>query len=119
MENAASHYGVAVQPIELDDGAAAAETINGWMSDTTRGLIPTIVTEQVVLGQELVLVNTLYLKADWIEPFLPELTSDGRVADPPGRRPFVPVRRRGLRTRVQEKITMHISLAPPINSTRL
>ena len=78
LENAASHYGAAVQPIDLDDGAAAAETINGWISDATRGLIPTIVTERVVLRQELVLVNTVYLKADWIEPFLPELTRNGR-----------------------------------------
>ena len=78
LENAASHYGAAVQPIDLDDGAAAAETINGWISDATLGLVPTIVTEQVVLRQELVLVNTVYLKADWIEPFLPELTRNGR-----------------------------------------
>ncbi len=48
------------------------------MSDATRELIPTIVTELVVVRQELVLVNTVYLKADWIEPFLPELTTDGR-----------------------------------------
>ena len=78
LENAAAHYGAAVQPIDLDDGAAAAETINGWISDATRGLVPTIVTERVVRRQELVLVNTVYLKADWIEPFLPELTTDGR-----------------------------------------
>ena len=78
LENAASHYGAAVQPIDLDDGASAAEAINGWISDATRGLVPTIVTAPVVLRQELVLVNTVYLKADWIEPFLPELTSNGR-----------------------------------------
>ncbi|MXW15766.1 MAG: serpin family protein [Gammaproteobacteria bacterium] len=77
LENAGAHYGAAVQPIDLDDGATAAETINGWASDTTRGLVPTIVTEQVVQRQELVLVNTLYLKADWLVPFLPEWTSDG------------------------------------------
>ncbi len=77
LETAGSHYGAAIQPIDLDDGARAAETINGWISDATRELIPTIVNEQVVQSQELVLVNTVYLKADWIEPFLPELTADG------------------------------------------
>ena len=77
LENAGAHYGAAVQPIDLDDGATAAEIINGWVSDTTRGLVPTIVTEQAVLRQELVLVNTIYLKANWIEPFLSELTGDG------------------------------------------
>ena len=59
LENAASHYGAAVQPIDLDDGATAAETINGWISDATRGLVPTIVTERVVRRQVLVLVNLL------------------------------------------------------------
>ena len=77
LENAGAHYGAAVHPIDLDDGASAAETINEWVSDTTRGLVPTIVTEQTVQRQELVLVNTVYLKADWAEPFLPELTEDG------------------------------------------
>ncbi|MCZ0938347.1 MAG: hypothetical protein OXJ55_06905 [Caldilineaceae bacterium] len=77
LEIAGAHYGAAVHPIDLDDGASAAETINGWVSDTTRGLVPTIVTEQTVQRQELVLVNTVYLKADWAEPFLPEWTEDG------------------------------------------
>ena len=77
LENAGTHYGAAVQPIDLDDGARATETINGWISNATRGLIPTIVTEQAVRRQELVLANTVYLKADWMEPFLPGLTTDG------------------------------------------
>ncbi len=78
LETAGSHYGAAAHPVDLDVGAPAAEAINEWISDATRELIPTIVTEQVVVRQELVLVNTVYLKADWIEPFLPELTTDGR-----------------------------------------
>ena len=93
LENAGAHYGAAVQPIDLDDGASAAETINGWVSDTTRGLVPTIVTEQVVQSQELVLVNTVYLKADWAEPFLPELTSDGPFTTGDGRVVTVPFMR--------------------------
>jgi len=85
LENAGAHYGAAVQPLDLDDGASAAETINEWTSDTTRGLVPTIVTEQVVQSQELVLVNTVYLKADWAEPFLPGLTEDGPFTTVDGR----------------------------------
>ena len=77
LETAGAYYGAEVRPIDLDDGASAAETINGWVSDATRGLVPAIVNEEVVRRQELVLVNTVYLKADWMAPFLPELTSDG------------------------------------------
>ena len=101
LENAGAHYGASVQPIDLDDGASAAETINGWTSASTRGLVPTIVTEQTVQRQELVLVNTVYLKADWAEPFLPDWTEDGpfttgdhRVVTVPFMRDREPVPRR-------------------------
>ena len=80
LHTAAAQYGAVVQPIDTADGAAAADTVNQWVSQSTRGLIPTIVTEDVVQDQELVLVNTVYLKADWIEPFLPEFTRDGQFA---------------------------------------
>ena len=78
VQTAATQYGAVAQPVDTDDGAAAADTINSWVSQKTRGLIPTIVNEAVVQGQELILVNTVYLKADWLWPFLPERTSDGQ-----------------------------------------
>ena len=77
LRTAAAQYGAALQPIDTADGTAAAGAINRWVSERTRGLIPTIVNDSVVQDQELVLVNTVYLKADWDEPFLAELTSDG------------------------------------------
>ena len=80
LRTAAAQYGAALQPIDTADGAAAAGAINRWVSERTRGLIPTIVNDSVVQDQELVLVNTVYLKADWDEPFLAELTSDGQFA---------------------------------------
>ena len=78
VQTAATQYGAVAQPVDTDDGAAAAGTINSWVSQKTRGLIPTIVNEAVVQGQELILVNTVYLKADWLWPFLPERTRDGQ-----------------------------------------
>ncbi len=77
LDTAAVHYGAALQPIETADGAAAADVVNRWVSERTRGLVPVIVSADVVQDQRLVLVNTVYLKADWVEPFLPELTADG------------------------------------------
>ena len=65
LHTAAAQYGAVVQPIDTADGAAAADTVKQWVSQSTRGLIPTIVTENVVQNQKLVLVNTVYLKADW------------------------------------------------------
>ena len=78
LNTAAAQYGAVVQPVDTDDGATAAETINRWVTGSTHGLIPTIVTAGVVQDQRLILVNTVYLKADWVEPFLPEYTRDGQ-----------------------------------------
>ena len=78
LHTAAAQYGAVIQPVDTADGAAAAGVINRWVSQSTRGLVPTIVTEDVVRGQELILVNTVYLKADWLAPFLPGRTSDGQ-----------------------------------------
>ena len=78
VHTAAAQYGAVAQPVDTDDGTAAANTINSWVSAKTRGLIPIIVDEYAVQGQELILVNTVYLKADWLWPFLPGRTSDGQ-----------------------------------------
>ena len=93
LHTAAAQYGAVVQPIDTDDGAAAADTVNSWVSASTRGLIPKIVDEQVVQDQELVLVNTVYLKADWTEPFLPEWTRDGEFTTGDNRTVTVPFMR--------------------------
>ena len=101
LDTAAGYYGATIQPVDTADGAATADIINGWVSETTRGLIPSIVDEGVVKDQVLVLVNTVYLKADWADPFLPELTlddqfttGDGSTVMAPFMRDRVPVMRR-------------------------
>ena len=76
LNTAATQYGAAIQPIDTSDGAAAAEAVNRWVSERTRGLIPTIVDAGAVQDQQLVLVNTVYLKADWLVQFLPDYTED-------------------------------------------
>ncbi len=78
LDTATARYGATVQPIDTADGAEAAYTINEWISEITRGLIPAIVTDNAVKDQQLVLVNTVYLNADWLVPFLPDFTKDGQ-----------------------------------------
>ena len=78
LRTAATHYGAIPQPVDTSDGAAAARIVNDWVSARTRGLIPAIVDESVVQGQDLILVNTVYLKADWLEPFQYGMTGDGQ-----------------------------------------
>ncbi len=73
---ATAHYGADLQTVDTSNGAEAADAINGWVSERTRGLIPVIVDPGVVQNQELVMVNTVYMKADWLMPFLTEFTSE-------------------------------------------
>ncbi len=93
QRTAAAHYGATVDPVDTADGAAAADIINRWVSRSTRGLIPRIVDAGAVQGQQLVLVNTVYLKADWLVPFLPDLTSDGQFTTGDNRSVKVPFMR--------------------------
>lgn len=93
LEAAAAHYGATIQPVDTADGDAAAGVINDWVSGRTRGLIPVIVNPDAVQDQELVLVNTVYLKADWLEPFLADLTRDGEFTTDTGQTVTVPFMR--------------------------
>ena len=77
MRTASTQYGAGVQPVDTADGAGAADTINQWVAGSTRGLVPTIVDAGVVQDQELILVNTVYLQADWLQPFSLEHTQHG------------------------------------------
>ncbi len=104
VDIASAHYGAAIQPVDTADADNAANAINGWVSESTRGLIPTIVSEDVVRNQELILVNTVYLKADWLVPFLADLTrvdefatADGTPVAVPFMRDHDPVGRRFVR----------------------
>ena len=93
LHTAAAQYGAVVQPVDTADGAAAAETVNNWVSASTRGLIPKIVDAHAVQGQELILVNTVYLKAEWAEPFLAERTRDDQFTTGDNRSVTVPFMR--------------------------
>ena len=93
LQTAAAQYGAAVEPVDTADAAPAAETVNRWVSQSTRDLITEIVTERDVEDQRLILVNTVYLKADWLVPFLAEYTSDGPFVTADNRSVTVPFMR--------------------------
>ena len=90
LETASAYYGAPVQPVDTADGTRAADAVNRWVSERTRGLIPRIVTPDAVQDQELVLANTVYLKADWSVPFLPEWTTSGQFTTDDHRSVTVP-----------------------------
>ena len=59
---------------ELDfSSPKAVDKINGWVNETTNGLIPTIF-ETIPPMSKLILVNTMYFNGAWLSPFMKELT---------------------------------------------
>ena len=62
---------------------AAINTINNWVKDKTRGLIPNTLTfRNDTKDTRNVMVNTAYLKANWSRPFSDRLTENGEFTTP-------------------------------------
>lgn len=55
---------------------AAKAAINAWVSDNTKGLIPGILDKNLSPEAVFALINTLYFKAAWLEPFIGEHTRE-------------------------------------------
>jgi serine protease inhibitor len=65
------------------DSPDAAPTINGWVAEKTKGLIEEIVEPPIDPLMMLYLIDAIYFKGKWTEPFQPELTAPRpfRLAD--------------------------------------
>lgn len=61
---------------ECTNLVAAVDVINGWISDHTLGLIPKMLTADMVKYSDLLLINTLAMKAKWEKPFNAISTSE-------------------------------------------
>jgi len=72
----ARSYGAGMRLVDFKTQPDAARTlINGWTADRTHDRITDIIPAGVLDAlTRLVLVNAIYLKAPWEEPFLPKLT---------------------------------------------
>lgn len=75
----AKYFGAGAEPVPMaTDPDAAANRINDWISDRTNGLITDLVLPNAFSEQSRVmLANTVYMKADWDQPFEAESTADG------------------------------------------
>lgn len=72
-----SEFGAEPHMVDYADAEAARSTINGWTSARTRERIPEIVPAGVLTAESrLVLVNALYFKGAWEEPFWEHSTAD-------------------------------------------
>ncbi|MBN2176565.1 MAG: serpin family protein [Demequinaceae bacterium] len=72
-------FGAGVEPLPLrTDSEGSRKHINSWVEDKTMGLIPDLIPEGAISEWTvMVLVNALYLKAEWASQFDADLTADG------------------------------------------
>lgn len=77
LSGALQRFGAAPETVDFaGDPTGALETINGWVSERTRGLIPQIL-DSLPGGMALALANAVYLDADWQHPFKKSRTRPG------------------------------------------
>ncbi len=78
-EGLARWFGAGVEPLLLrEDSEGARRYINEWVSEKTNDLIPDLIPAgSITPDTVMVLVNALYLKAQWEEPFDEWATDDG------------------------------------------
>lgn len=70
LDALATDYGAGIRQVNFAAAAAATAAINQWVDQRTHGLIPNLVPAGFVdVNTVLVLVNALYLKAAWVNPF--------------------------------------------------
>ncbi|QNK79476.1 serpin family protein [Nakamurella sp. PAMC28650] len=85
----ATGYGAGVREVHFSAAAAARAAINQWVAQRTHGLIPDLIPPDFVNADTItVLVNALYLRAAWANPFdpgtapMPFTTLSGTVSVP-------------------------------------
>jgi serpin B len=82
----AESYGAGIELTDFAaDPAAARDEINTWVSDQTEGRITKLLPEQAIDElTRLVLVNAIYLKAPWLNPFDQKSTAQAQFNRPDG-----------------------------------
>lgn len=93
LDTLARDYGTGVNILDfnLDGGESARKTINGWVSEKTQEKIPELLGEGSVTGASWVLVNAIYLKANWQTRFEKASTADATFTTAAGSAVTVPM----------------------------
>ena len=76
LDALAQRFGAGLRLVDYrSDPESARVQINQWVSDRTNGRIPELISQGMLdTLTRLVLVNAIYLKAPWAQPFAPDAT---------------------------------------------
>jgi serpin B len=93
LEAIGTHYGPVLYAVDYQrDPEAVAAEINRFVAEVTRDRIQDLIGPGVLdVDTVLTLVNALYLKASWLEPFAPEATAEGTFTLADGSQVTVPL----------------------------
>jgi serpin B len=73
------YYGVSIQPVDYRHATDAAQQINQWVEEKTEHKIRDLLQSAALDPQaRLVLVNAIYFKGKWADPFDPRCTDSER-----------------------------------------
>lgn len=70
------NFDARVSEIDFQD-SKAADTINGWISESTKGKIDKMLDSPISPDVVMYLINAIYFKGQWTEQFNKKLTFDG------------------------------------------
>lgn len=87
------HYSAGLQRVDYArDPNAARLRINGWVEDKTHNRIRDLLSSiQVIKATKSVLVNTIYFRADWADPFEKTATKDDDFTKADGQKIELPL----------------------------
>lgn len=85
-----TNYQAALEALDFTKTKAAAGVINDWCDKQTKGLIPKVIDE-VSPSALAYLVNALYFKGVWANPFAKESTRSETFTDESGKKGKVPM----------------------------
>lgn len=85
-------YNATVRTLDLHE-PSAANAINEWVSEKTKGKIREIVTPESMQGSSAVLTNAIYFKARFVDPFPKQATKPGAFYLANGANKSVPMMR--------------------------
>ncbi len=82
LQNNANYYNAQLQKLDFKD-SKAPNTINEWVSQATQGKIGKIISS-IDSDVVMYLINTIYFKSDWMEPFSSNDTKEAVFYAPDG-----------------------------------
>ncbi|CRK86295.1 CLUMA_CG000040, isoform A [Clunio marinus] len=78
------NYLVDIENLNFDDSRGSAQKINSWISESTKGRLKSLVTEDSVANSVILLINALYFEGTWRYGF--NNTFTGGFYSQPGQR---------------------------------